>query len=320
VELNNLKVVLINPTHHHGKTVPKSMIWTNDSFDTSAKLFGAKLYHILDEDIDRTADLYYIINFDINLIDKEIEFATQMKQRGAKILVSYSQDVRFLHGGGLWNSKGFIYTDLCEVADMIVCGISQDIKIYGRYQDKVIQMGEIIEDNDFSIPYEERDIDLLTSGAIGEECLGFELEFLSLIKQKFPEKRVVSIIHSYYGSLIDILRKKYPLIEFPNDGTSFINYLQRAKVYCNPELRPRSGRSLVEAYYCRTPFISSSMMYHSKMCPNFTYNSSSIVDWVNIYELLINSNYKDIVFKMEEVAKFDMFENVYKRILEKIRL
>ncbi len=313
-----MKWTVINPTHHHGKLVQEYMMWSNDSFDNLSRLLNAKLYHILDEDIDKEADAYFIANFDINLVDKEIEFAKQMKDRGAKILAAYSQDVRFLHGQGLLNNNGTLWTGLAEVADVISSGINTDLKIFGRYQNKVIPMGEIIEDNDFSIPYHERDIDLLTSGAIGEECLSFELEFLSLVKQKFPEKKVVSVIHGHYGGLVNKLKQKFPWIEFSTNN--FLPLLQRAKVYCNPELRPRPGRSLVECMYCRVPFIASEMMYHSKLCKEYTYKWSSIVDWVDTYERLLNDDWDEIIKNMEERAIEDNFENVSNRVMKGFHL
>jgi hypothetical protein len=317
--VNNLRWVVINPTHHHGKKIPEYMMWSNDSFDNLSRLLNAPLYHILDEDIDETADAYFIANFDISLIDHEVEFAKRMKERGAKILAAYSQDVRFLHGQGLLSDSGTLWTKLAEVADVISSGINTNVKIFGRYQDKVIPMGEIIEDNDFaSILYEERDIDLLTSGAIGEECLSFELEFLSLVKERFPDKKVVSCIHGCYGELVNKLRQKYPWIEFTTE--TFLPLLQRTKVYCNPELRPRPGRSLVECYYCRTPFIASDFMYHAKLCKEYTYSSSSIVDWVDTYEKLIKEDHRQIIVKMEERAIEDNFENVYERIMKEFNL
>ena len=313
-----MKFVIIQPTHHHGKLVPEYMLWSNDSFDNLSRLLNAKLYHILDSDIDREADAYFIANFDINLIEKEIEFAKQMKERGAKIIAAYSQDVRFLHGQGLMSDNGTLWTGLSEIADVISSGINIDLKIFGRYQDKVIPMGEIIEDNDFSISYDKRNIDLLTSGAIGEECLSFELEFLSLVKQRFPEKRVVSAIHGCYIELVEKLIKKYPLIEFSTEN--FISLLQRSKVYCNPELRPRPGRALVECMYCKVPFIASEFNYHAKLCKEYTYRWTSIVDWVDTYERLLNDDWDQIVLNMEDRAIEDNFENVYNRILKGFNL
>lgn len=312
--MKNLNWVMVNPTHRNGRTVRKEMMWSNDSFDNLARLLGAKLYHILDANIDEMADAYYIANFDINLIEKEIEFAKKMKVRGAKILAAYSQDVRFLHGAGLVNDNGTLWTGLAEVADVISSGINPDLKIFGRYQPKVIPMGEVVEDNNFSIPYEQRDIDLLTSGAIGEECMSFEFEFLSLIKERHPEKRVVSCIHGCYANVIERLKANFPWIEISTEP--LLGLMQRAKVYCNPELRPRPGRSLVEAYYCRTPFISSDMMYHSKLCQEFTYKWSSIVMWADVYDEVLQSDYNEVIRKMEERAVEDNFENVYNRIIK----
>jgi hypothetical protein len=316
--MRKLRWTLINPTYKNGIQFLSEAVWCNDSFYNLSRLFDAKLYHITDSNIDETADAYFIPNFDIALIDKEIEFAKKMKARGAKILAAYSQDVRFLHGGGLINNDGTLYTGLCEVADVISSGVNPNMKIFGRYQDKVIHMGEIIEDNDFSIPYEKRDIDLLTSGAIGEECLSFELEFLSLVKQRHPEKKVVSVVHGCYGELIEKLKIKYPQIQF--ESSSFIHFLQRAKVYCNPELRPRPGRTLAECYYCRVPFIASEMMYHSKMCSEFTYRWSSIVDWADTYDRILGSDTNKIISNMEERAIFDNFNNVNERIMKGFNL
>jgi hypothetical protein len=53
------------------------------------------------------------------------------------------------------------------------------------------------------------------------------------------------------------------------------------------------------------------------MCQEFTYKWTSIVEWVDLYETLINCDYKEIIQEMNEIAKFDMFDEVYKRIINK---
>ncbi len=317
--MENKSWILIQPTHHGGEISPVNMGWTNDSFRMLSKQFNAPCYHITDPNIPLTADGYIICSFDINLIEMEIEFVKQVHAQGGKTVVGFSQDLRFLTGGALLNERGSLYTSLCEVTDAISSGVNPEMGIYGRYQDKVIPLAEIIENYNWDIPYEDRDYDLITCEALSEYALGFELEFLLMVKERHPEHRVASCIHSAHMDLIETLRRKYPQIEFPFvPGLSLIDYIKNTKVFCNPEIRPRPCRTAMEAYYCRVPFISSSWTYHSNICPDFTYKWNSIVDMADKYDLILSRDRSEIIKEMEENAKYDSFENAYKRIYDKL--
>jgi hypothetical protein len=313
------KWTIIQPTHVDKRLVDPDSKWSNDSFNNCSRLFQARLYHINHDDIETDSDIYFLINYDINLIDKEIAFLKKMKERGAKILIGFSQDRRFLLGKDLINENGTIYTDLCEVADGIGGGIDFDLKIFGRYQDKVIDMGEILEDLDFSIPYEDRDLDFLITGAVNGYTLGFELELLSILKEKYPEKRMALCIPDD-NRFKDKIMPKYSHIEFPTSNVPFLEYMKRAKAYCNLELRPRGGRVLIEAYYCRVPFIGSAFTHHSRVCPDFRYGKMDLVEISKKYDLILNSDPSVLIEEMEKRAKYDMFDAVYGRIKQKLEL
>lgn len=320
------KWLIVQPSHHSGVVISPFANWTPDSFNNLSRLFQAPLYHINDDNIPTNYDVYMICNYDIELLNKEIQFALDRKKDGAKIIVGFSQDMRFLHGAGLHDSKGNLFTALCDVADGIVSGVHPNLRVYGRYQDKVIEWGEILEPKNFSMPYEGRPIDLLTSGPIGEQTLSLELEFLLTVKKRHPEKRLVSCIHGIHHELVRHLIPKYPEIEFPfnfdrpNEGYPLIHYMQNSKAYCNPEIRPRPARALMEAYYCRVPFISSSATYFSKLCSEFVFHENDIVGMADCYDKLIEKDVNKTIAKMEEIAEFDMLENVYKRAKERIGL
>lgn len=320
------KWTLLQPTYKEGMLFSPDYKWVNDSFYNLSRLFYARMYHINDADIEMDSDVYHVCNFDINLIEKEIEFCKKVKANGAKVLVGFSQDLRFLHGGELLSSQCTLYSELCEVADVITSGSNPNLGLYGRYQDKVVDIGEILEPLDFSIPYEDRYIDIMTSGSVGEQSLSFALEFLLMIKDKYPDKRAVCCIHRHHIELIQMLQKKYPQIEFPiilklpTQLSQILQFLRLSKCYCNPEIRPRPARALSEAYYCRTPFISSDSTYLSRLCPDFTYNGNNIVQMFNNYERMLDTSSEDIIKKMEEQAQYDMFENAYKRLKEKLGL
>lgn len=319
--LPNEKWIIIQPTHQGGQLSLQSMPWTNDSFRMLSKQFDAPCFHILDENIPLDADAYIICSFDINLIEKEIEFTKKVQANGAKVLVGFSQDLRFLTGGALLNHDGFMYTSLCEVADVISSGLNPELGIYGRFQDKVIPLGEIIEDENWSVPIEEKIYDLISCEAVSEYTLGFELEFMLLVKERHPDHKLACIIAGQHLPLIETLRNKYHQLEFPYDPLNMPNllsYIKKTKVFCNPEIRPRPCRTAMESYYCRVPFISSKWTYHSNICPDYTYRFNDIVEMADKYDLILSRNRNEIIKDMEEKAKYDHFENVYKRIKEKM--
>jgi len=258
-----------------------------------------------------------LCSFDINLIEREISFVSQVQERGAKVIIGFSQDLRFLLGDGLLNSRGALYTDLCEQADVVSAGVNPSLGIYGRFHHKAIPLGEIIEDVNFHDSSIEKKYDFSACGAVSEYALAFQLEILLSVKEQYPDHRVACIISHGANELRQVLAKKYPKIEFPLDlqtNPNLLSYIKESKVFCNPELRPRPGRTSMEAYYCRVPFISSEFTYHSRICPDFTYDRMSITDIVDKYSLIVNSDREQVIKDMEERAKYDHFENAYGRI------
>jgi len=312
---------IIQPTHSGGQLSPQNMSWTNDSFRMLSKQFNAPCYHIGEgKNIPLNKDFYILCSFDITIIQKEIEFVNEVHKNGGKVLSGFSQDLRFLNGGALLNHQGYLYTDLCEVSDAVSSGINPEMKVYGRFQNKVIPLGEIIEDINWSTPFEQKEYDLIACGAASEYALSFQLEFLLLAKQRHPDHRIACVIAGQHLPLIETLRKKYPQLEFPMNpqkNPNLLSYIKETKVYANTEIRPRPCRTAMEAYYCRVPFISSGMTYHSRMCPDYAYYWTDIVDMVDKYDLILSRDRNEIIKDMEEKAKYDMFDNFYKRITDK---
>jgi hypothetical protein len=313
--------IIIQPTHVDRRLLPQDNPWGNDSFNNLSRHFNARLYHIDDKELDMTADVYWLINFNIELIEKEIEFIKSVKAKGAKVIIGFSQDGRFLQGIGLINSKGTIYTELCAVADGIVSGVDSSLGFFGRYEHKVINAGEIVENLNFSNSNIIRDIDIVGSGSVPDKTLAFELEVFMMIKNKYPDTKIMACIPDNMGDFKLNIMKKYPDIEFPMSlQVSLIDCMKRSKVYFNPDLRPRGGRTLNEAYYCRTPFIGSGFTYASHICKEYSYSRINLKEIMEKYELIKNNDRNIIIKTMEERAKEDSIEEVYKRIKEKLNI
>lgn len=314
------KWALIQPTHVDRRLLAPDSGWSNDSFNNISRLFQARVYHTTDPEIDETADVYWNINLNMAYIDKEINFLTKMKDKGKKIVVGFSQDTRFMIGNDLINDQGYIYTDLCKVADVIGGGINPDLEMFGRYQHKVVDMGEILEPLNFSIPYEDRNIDLLISGELNGKTLPFELEFASMIYEKYPNTKITICVPDYVTFKESVI-KKYPHFSFPSsEKITFLNCMRDSKVYLNLECRPRGGRTLIEAYYCRTPFIACVNNYHTNLCKESSYTFNDLGEMVGGYERLLYSNHKKNIEIMEERALNDYFEPVYNRMKTKLGL
>jgi hypothetical protein len=313
----NERWVILQPTHLDCRKLPADSKWSNDSFNNISRLFNAQLFHITNDNIDTTGDVYWLINFDINLIEKELAFLKMMKEKGKKIIVGFSQDRRFLMGHGLISNNGTLYTELCEIADIIGGGLNPDYEIFGRYQHKVVPYGEIFEEVNYSILPEQRNIDFMVSGEKNGDTLALELELMLMIKEKYPDKRIAQCIPNDV-TLKKTLINKYPKLEFLDSTTPFITWLQHSKYYCNMEIRPRGGRCMIESYYCRVPFISSSYVYHSNLCKEFTYGSYNLKTIFNCYEYLLEHNYNELINTMEQRAENDKFDAVYSRIKEKL--
>jgi hypothetical protein len=316
--LANKKVVILQPSHNHGVKAAQDKPWDNDSFSNLSRLFNAPLYNITDQDIPLDADIYLICNCFISLLEQEIEFAKKVKSLGKKVIVCFSHDYRFTLGADLMTPNGILYTDLCEVADVIAGGVNTHLNLYGRFQHKVFEM-EILENLNFSLPYEQRDIDFLTCAQASDTSLSLEVELLLLFKEKYPDKKVCCLAHGNSVEITKKLQARFPQIYFPiNEGQSLLYYMKRAKCFCNVENRPRPGRMLIEAYYCRTPFIGPSCAYFSRLCFEFSYLWFDYDYILEKYEKISKETYNDLVLNMEQTAQFYSIENVEKRIIEKL--
>jgi hypothetical protein len=318
-DLKKPKFVIIQPSHVDGRKLSKDSLWSPDSFNNLSRLFDAQLFHITHNNIDETADVYWLINFDIELLDKEIAFLKRMKEKGKKIIVGFSQDRRFLMGQGLLNSRGTLYTELCDVADVVSSGMSKDLFIFGRYENKVVHFGEIFEEVNLSIPVEQRDIDFMVSGEKNGDTLAFELELLLMINQHYPERKLACCVPNEV-KIKEALKVKYPQIFFPDSSIPFIGWLKHSKYYCNMELRPRSGRCMIESYYCKVPFISSKYTYHSNLFYELAYNYYDTEQIFQGYDYMTSLPYEMLISTMEERATYDKFESVYNRIIHKLFL
>lgn len=290
--------------------------WNDDCNIALGKLLQCGASHINNVDIDMTADIYILLSAYTHTYEHEIEFIRKVKANGSKVILSISSDYKFLTGDNLINKNGIIYTALCKEVDIIMSGIPSHMKFFGRYQHKVINMGMFLERVNFSLPYEQRDIDILLSGSINrnEITLAFAIEIMLMLKEKYPDKRIV-----YPTNRKNILQPLYPEIEFQDAITTnnrgLIPWLSKSKVYINPDARPGPGRAIIESFYSRTPYISSTMCYASKYYPDFTYNHMNIEKIVNQYDKLLNSNREEILKKSEQLAEEDYFDNAIQRIM-----
>lgn len=309
----NHKWCVIQPLRTRWKCPDSKSLWSNNSFANISRLLRADAYHIDDNDIPLDADIYFLSSFDIALIKKEIDFIKKVKSLGKKVVMAFSQDLRFLFGSGLMYD-GVLYTDLMKECDLVLSGISNELDMFGRQQYKVIPFGLPFERLNFSNKkYEDREIDILVSSSIGEECFPVTIEILYLLKEKFPDKKIVYSIDTGH-----IDKYKYYINDFTFVPGGLINYLPNAKVYFSPEIRPRPGRALIESFYCRTPFIACSWVYHANLFKEFNYNCLSMSKIIDCYSRLLDSNYIEIIKKAEEIAEYDYFDNFYSRMISRL--
>jgi hypothetical protein len=209
---------------------------------------------------------------------------------------------------------------MCKEADLVLSGLPSHMRVYGRYQHKVVDFGIFLERVNFSLPYEQRDIDILLSGSIyrGEISLSIAIELMMMLKEKYPEKRIV-----YPSTWKDIMQPVYPEIEFIDTAPymydkGLVPLLQRSKVYINPENRPNPGRAMVEAFYCRTPYVCSRHSYAAKYYPDFTYDYFDLIHMVEQYEKILESDRDSIIKKSEQLAENDYFENKIQEIMNRL--
>jgi len=310
----NKKIIYIQPLQTSWKVPPLNAKWDNNTFYSFSRLLRADSYHI-NHNIPLDADIYVICSYDIALIDKEIEFFKRVKSLGKKTVLSFSQDFRFLTGRFLVNDlSGNHFGELCKYSDIILSGMSNKIKVYGRYQNRVIDFGLPQERLNFSIPFENRNIDILISNNAGEENWGITVEFLLMLRDNYPNFNITYSTHINDNRITNELKNsKINFVPFV-----LIHYLAKAKMYVNLEIRPRPGRSLLESFYCRTPFVSCDSTYYSKLFSEYTYSLNSIVDMFEATKKMVNSNYYELISDAEKIAEYDYFENFYKRLMKRL--
>jgi len=313
------KWVWITPLQTTWKAPQSNEPFTQDSDRNFTRLVQADAYHINyfeRNEIPMDADIYVLASFDIGNLDKEIIFAQKIKELGKKLIVCYSADLRFLLGNCFISSTGNLYTELCKYADVILSGVGEDIQIYGRYSNKVMSYGLAMERLNFSEkPYEQREIDILISGSAGIECFAFELEVLLMIKEEYPN---LNIVHSSQEPHREYMKK------FKDMGITFvheylISNLLNSKLYLNLEIRPRGGRALLDAWMCRTPFISCDSTFYSQLFPDLSYgmkfNMNKIVDK---YISSRDYKYNDLIKKAEEIAEPLYFDNTIVKLMSEL--
>ncbi len=315
------KWLIMQPIQNGRWAVPDiNKPWDVDCNIALGKLLRAPASHICNNDIDMTADIYCLLSAYTCFYQQEIDFCKRVRSLGKKVVLFLSTDYKFLTGQDLLSESGILYSDLCNEADLIISGMPSHFKFFGRNQHKVIDMGIFLERVNFSIPYEQRDIDLLLSGSIGrnEITLPFALELMCLLKEKYPNKRIV-----YPTAKKSILQPKYPQIEFQEakdiNGQGLVPWLQKSKHYISVDARPGTNRALIESFYSRTPYISSTMCYTSKYYSDFTYDG--LVNFetiINQYERLLNSDREDIIRKSEKLAEEDYFDKAIVRVMERL--
>lgn len=260
-------------------------------------------------------DAFLVPQWNIAWIDKEVNLCKNLHEAGVKVVTAYSHDLRFLIGNCMINEEtGTLYTATCEYADLIISGLPEDLHMFGRYEDKVISFGWPFERIKFtSKPFEQRSIDLLVSSSCGMEALGWTLELLLTLKERFPDKRIVfSIDPAHAHKYLQYSDK----LEFVPGG--LIPLLCNSKAYLNPELRPRTGRAIHESFMCDTPFISSSLTYYSKLYKDFTYSKMDMIEIGDKYELILNTEYEKLILDSSVVAEGEYWDVQYKRLIERL--
>jgi hypothetical protein len=193
------------------------------------------------------------------------------------------------------------------------------VDIFGRNAHKGMGYGLPVERLNFScIPYRDRDIDLLVSSSIGEENFAFTIETLLLIKKNYPDKRIV---YSLNGDHKDKVKpyENYGIEFFQSSRSkSLIHCLPYAKVYFNPECRPRGGRAILEAFYCRTPFISSDLTVFSKAFPQYTYNVMHMTKISDMFGEILEADYAKIIKQAEENMEEEYWDNFFPKLEKRL--
>lgn len=303
------KWIWITPLRTKWSPPPLDEAYTIDVERVFTKFVRASAYHIdYSDDIDMTGDIYVIVQFDISNLEKEIEFAKKVKALGKKLIVCYSADMRFLIGNCFISPQGTLYTELGKYADVILSGMGRKNNIYGRYSDKVIEWALPMERLNFSNrSYEEREIDVLMSGSVGLDSFAFELEFMLMLKEKYPN---IKIMHSSQTQHREYMQKFSHLdITFVHEFLA--NIMTNAKCYINLEVRPRGARVGLDAFYCRTPMMLCESTLYSELLPDFSYPMT--LDFRQIldkYDKLRNTPYDILLNEMETNAENKFYFDV----------
>lgn len=296
--------------------------YTRDNGRVMSRLLRANAFSLKypnTKEIELDSDIYVIISFDIKMLDKEIEFAKKLKGLGKKIVICMSADYRWLNGENLISPNGKLYTELAEYADVILSGVGDNIAVYGRYQYKVLSWGLPVERLNLSTqPFESRDIDILISSTFDLSQLALELESLLYLKSKYEN---LNIVFNYSISNKEVLENKIKYFE--NKGITFISgdlmdTMPRAKCYLNLEMRPRGGRAILEAFYCRTPFICFDTVFYSKLLPDFVLKSFNMENLLDNYNKLMETPYSNLIQTMELNMESFYFDNMIIKLMEKI--
>lgn len=293
--------------------------WTNNNFINLSRLLNAKRYHITSSELYQdSADAYYLISCIDTNMEHELAFIDHAHSRGAKVVLAISIDGRFLSGHGLFSyTTGIIYTELCKKVDAIISGIPININMYGKYQNKVVELGEFVEELNFSIlPYDQRSINLLSAGSPDECTFSFSVVLFEMLKEKYPSHR---FIHSFrsdpsYTNTINLIRDKCPFLELSQEP--FYHLLKHSKGFVNLEVRPRFGRIILEAWYHRVPSISSSNVYFSKLFPDFNYSYIDFAKIIECYDKMVEYNYEETMRKAEKILEYDYAQNSYNRVCQ----
>lgn len=321
IDYKSKKWLILQPIVGGQWGVPSpNLPWDIDCNVGLGRLLQASASHVTNPGVNMNVDIYVMLCAYPHAYESEIEFIRKVKAKGAKVVLCISTDYKFLTGHELINSNGILYTELCKEVDVIIPGIPSHMKLFGRYQNKVIDMSLFLERLNFSLPYEQRDIDILLSGSIdrNELTIAFAIELMLMLKEKYPDKRIV-----YPTAKKDILQPLYPQIEFQEvrgvaNNQGLVPWLKKSKVYINPDPRPGPGRAVIEAFYSRTPYICSTMCYASKYNFDFTYDFMNFETIINQYDKLINSDRNEVISKMEQLAEEDYFDKAIRRLMERL--
>jgi len=103
-------------------------VYTIDAERNFTRLLQADAFHIdYNESINMNSDIYVIVSFWINNLDKEIALAKKLKSLNKKVVICYSADLRFLIGNCFISPEGTLYTELCKYADVILSGTGKEV-------------------------------------------------------------------------------------------------------------------------------------------------------------------------------------------------